>query len=331
MKMQLISLLKAINLLSKPNGATKKDLRENLGVSERHVHRIISKLEELEFPIYDEEVPLEKEKKWKIVDTYLKKLPNINIPDTDLTLSEIISLYLLKSEASIYKGTEIETTIDSAFRKIGMLLPKKTEEKLKNLKNIFLPIAKFKKDYSGKVEIIEQLVEAMFDSNTCEVEYQSFRAGKVNTFLIDPLNIFEREGGLYLFVNTTKYGDIRMLAIERIISLRTTENTFEYPKDFNPEKLLESAFDIMFGDPIDFKIWFSASQAPYIKQRTWSKTQKIENQEDGSIIFTMTTSGSWDVKKWILSQGANAEALEPKELRDEIIEELEAARKMYKN
>ena len=328
--MQLGTLFKAINLLSKPGGVTKKELREQLGVGERHVHRIINDFEELGFPLHDGEVTLGKEKRWKLIDHYIKKLPNINIPDTDLTLAEIISLYLLKSEASIYKGTEIETTIGSAFSKIGMLLPKKTEEKLKNLKNIFLPIAKFKKDYSGKVKFIEQLVEAMFDSNTCKVEYSSFSAGRVNTFLIDPLNIFERDGGLYLFVNTTEYGNIRMLAVERIISLNPTNKSFKYPKDFNPEELLESAFDIMFGDPINFKIWFSASQAPYIKQRTWSKTQKIEDLEDGSIIFTMTTSGFWDVKRWILTQGANAEALKPKELRDAIVTELKKARGLYK-
>jgi len=46
------------NDLSMPDGTTKKELREHLDVSERHVHRIINKLEELEFPIYDEEVPL---------------------------------------------------------------------------------------------------------------------------------------------------------------------------------------------------------------------------------------------------------------------------------
>ena len=328
--MELVSLLKTLNLLSKPDGATKKELAEHLGVSDRQVYRIIDKIEELEFPIYDEEIPYEKEKRWKLVDRYLKKLPNINIPDTDLTISEIISLYLLKSEASIYKGTELEETIDSAFRKIGMLLPGKIEEKLKNLKNIFVPIAKFKKDYSGKNEIIEQLVEVMFESITCEVEYQSFSKGKTSKFLIDPLHFFERDGGLYLFVNTTDYGDIRTLAVERIVRLTPTDKKFEYPKDFDPEERLESAFDIVFADPVDFKIWFSAKQAPYIKQRTWSKTQKIEDQEDGSIIFTMTASGLWDVKRWVLGHGAQAEVLEPKELRDEIIKESEETRKKYK-
>jgi predicted DNA-binding transcriptional regulator YafY len=39
----------------------------------------------------------------------------------------------------------------------------------------------------------------------------------------------------------------------------------------------------------------------------------------------MSTSGWWDVKRWILSFGADAKVLEPIELRKEIVEELSAA------
>jgi len=93
--------------------------------------------------------------------------------------------------------------------------------------------------------------------------------------------------------------------------------------------LLESAFDIVCGEPIDVKIWFPAGQSRYIKERKWSKTQKIEDQKDGSIILSMTTSGWWDVKRWVLSFGADAKVLEPEELRKEIVEELEAAEDRY--
>jgi len=40
--MQLIKLLRAIDLLSQPQGITKKELAEKLEVSERHVYRIIN-------------------------------------------------------------------------------------------------------------------------------------------------------------------------------------------------------------------------------------------------------------------------------------------------
>ena len=78
------------------------------------------------------------------------------------------------------------------------------------------------------------------------------------------------------------------------------------------------------------KIWFPAGQARYVKERKWSKTQKFEDQKDGSIILSMSTSGWWDVKRWVLSFGADAKVLQPIELRKEIVEELEAAKHKYK-
>ncbi len=131
-------------------------------------------------------------------------------------------------------------------------------------------------------------------------------------------------------MNTTAFGEIRTLAVERIQEITKTGSSFEYPKDFDPEELLESAFDIVYEDPIDVKIWFSANQARYIKERTWSKTQKIKDQKDGSIILSMSTSGWWDVKRWVLSYGRNAKVLEPEELKKEIVDELTTAKDSYK-
>ncbi|MEK6589830.1 MAG: WYL domain-containing protein [Nitrospinota bacterium] len=93
---------------------------------------------------------------------------------------------------------------------------------------------------------------------------------------------------------------------------------------------VNSAFDIIYDEPIEAKIWFSADQSRYIKERKWAKEQKITKQKDGSIIFDMKTSGWYNVKRWIMSFGADAKVLEPKELRKDIIRELKAAANNYK-
>jgi predicted DNA-binding transcriptional regulator YafY len=139
---------------------------------------------------------------------------------------------------------------------------------------------------------------------------------------IDPLHFFERDGGLYLFVRTTAYGDIRVLAVERIKELVKTEDDFVYPEGFDPEERLRSAFNITMDDPIEVRIRFSAGQARYIRERRWADQQMIEEEGDGSVILTLQTSGWWDVKRWVLSFGAEAEILEPIELREELLIDL---------
>ena len=43
----------------------------------------------------------------------------------------------------------------------------------------------------------------------------------------------------------------------------------------------------------------------------------------------MKTSVLWDVKKWILSYGAEAKVLEPEKLRKELAEEVAAMKNRY--
>jgi predicted DNA-binding transcriptional regulator YafY len=326
----LFKLLKTLDLLSRPQGTTIEEMAKVLEVDRRSVYRILNLVEDLEFPIYDEEVPLERQKRWKLEESYLKKLPNMKLPDINLSLPEIISLYLLKGEAGLYKGTEIEGHIQSAFEKLGLFVPKDTFSQLEKIKALFIASSKMPKDYSGKERIIEQLTEAILQTKTCKIKYHSFYDDKVRHFKIDPLHFFENKGGLYLFVRATTFDEIRVLAVERILEVSISSLTFSYPENFHPEEFLETAFDLVWDDPVKVKIWFSADQARYIKERKWSKTQKIKTQKDDSIILTMDTSGKWDVKKWILSWGSEAKVLEPEELRKEIRDELAASLAYYR-
>ncbi len=326
----LINLLKVIDLLAKPEGTTINEIREHIGVDRRSVYRTIHLIEELGFPIYDDQIDMDRQKRWKLDESYRKKLPNITLPDLKLTLSEIISLYLLKGQAGLFKGTELEKPIRSSFEKLGLFMPQNAFTQLEKIKALFLTSNKFAKDYSGKEKIIEQLTQAMLQNKTSIIKYHSFSDDQVKGFKIDPLHFFEHDGGLYLFVRATRFGEIRTLAVERIQEIVITSAFFEYPTDFDPQDNLDSAFDIVSGDPIQVKIWFSADQARYIKERKWAKTQKIKDQKDGSIILFMDTSGRWDVKRWVLSFGGEAKVLQPNELQKEITAELVSSLHLYR-
>ena len=326
----LVNLLEAVELLSKPEGATISELMDRLGVVRRSVYNLIQTLETLGFPVYDDKSSLEREKRWKLEETYLKKLPNISVPEIKLNLSEILALHMIKGEARIYRGTEIEKKIESAFVKLSAFLPENAIKKLSRIKRIFIPTEKLAKDYSGKEELIDQLTDAMIQQTTCYVQYHSFDRDDIVNFAIDPLYFFENQGGLYIYVQTTTFKDIRMLAVERIKTLTQTDKQFDYPKDFDPEKKLSEAFNIITDDPITAKIWFSADQAKYVKERKIAQDYNIEDQPDGSIILDIKTSGAWELKRWVLGFGADAEIIEPKRLRKEMAAELADCLRRYK-
>lgn len=319
---QMVRMLRAVDLLSSRAGATKQELAEHLGVDKRTVERLIGLIEELGFPVYDEPEALSGRKRWRMVDTYVIKLPNIKIPDIRLTLPELLSLHLIKGEAKLFHGTKIGKLVDSAFGKLAFFMPEGFSRQLEKIRTLFVPPRKFTKDYSGKEEIIDGLRRGMVEQKRCLVKYHSFRSGKVREYELDPLRFFENNGGLYVFVYICEYGEIRTLAVERIERLQVTDVSFEYPEDFNPEKTLSSAFGIIFDSPARFKIRFSREVARYIRERTWSAEQRItEDEPGGSIVLEMETCGWLDVKKWVLSYGRHAQVLEPEEMRREILEE----------
>lgn len=161
------------------------------------------------------------------------------------------------------------------------------------------------------------------------VSYFSFSSEETKNFKIYPLHFFESNGGLYLFVQVPRYSDIRILAVERIEKLEQTREVFEYPEDFDPEEKLSLAFDMVHDDPIELEAVFSPGQAKYIRERQFSPKQKVEDNSDGSVTLKMTTSGWFDVRRWLLGFGAAARVVKPDEMRQEIMAEMKKAINKY--
>jgi predicted DNA-binding transcriptional regulator YafY len=84
---------------------------------------------------------------------------------------------------------------------------------------------------------------------------------------------------------------------------------------------LDAAFGLTYDDPVTLKVWFSADQARYVKERQWAAEQSFDDQADGSTVLSMKTSGWYEVKRWILSFGRDAKLLEPVNLKQDILEE----------
>lgn len=253
----------------------------------------------------------------------------MKVPDMNMTMGEIVAMHFLRGHARLYQGTEMGEEIERAFTKLAAFVPEGLGERLERVRTLFVPSVRFAKNYQGSEEVMEELSEAILSLHTCQVEYHSFSDDEFKHFRIDPLRFFERDGGLYLFVRATRFDDIRVLAVERIKSIKVTEDSYVYPPDFDPETLLQQSFGMVYDDPLEIKIWFSADQARYIRERQWAQEQKITRRKDGSIVLWMKTSGWWDVKKWVLSFGKNAEVLEPVKMRYEIRAELSATLENY--
>jgi predicted DNA-binding transcriptional regulator YafY len=185
------------------------------------------------------------------------------------------------------------------------------------------------KSYAGKEELLDILLDALEQLHECRIAYRSLSHATTKTYIVHPLKLLEHKGGLYLFVRIPKHDVIRLITVDRVQSAKLLGSTFSYPTDFAPDALLESAFDLTFDDPITAIIRFSPKDAPYVQERRYSADQSIASNPDGSITLTLTTSGSADLLRWLLSFGSGAEVLSPPALRSLARAELETALSHY--
>ena len=121
----LVKLLKAVDLIGRPQGATIDELAEHLEVNKRTAYRMIETMDEMNFPFFEDTSSLDGKKHYQFEASYLKKLPNLSVPELRLSLSEIIALSFIRGGGGPFKGTDVEKNIESAFKKMDAFIPEK--------------------------------------------------------------------------------------------------------------------------------------------------------------------------------------------------------------
>ena len=123
---------------------------------------------------------------------------------------------------------------------------------------------------------------------------------------------------------------MRTLRVDRIVSIKPTTAAFERPKDFDPEDYLGRSFGMFSeGEQVQVKIEFAREAARTVMEREWHPTQRIEPRPGGKVLLKMTVQGLPDVARWVLSQAPYAKVIEPTELAEMVIDELDRARAQY--
>lgn len=319
-------ILKAVDLLARPQGATNKELASHLGLSSRSVFRLLSTLGDLGFPLTDERESFGGETRHLLLESFVKKLPNLSMPEVSLTPRESLVLYFLVSRDSIFADSEVEHDLASLKSKLAALLPVSTVTPSGGhtsmpLASLFTRSPNGYKSYAGHDAVLDTVLDGLEQLRALHVTYYSSSHKTTKSYVVHPLKLFEHRGGIYIFVRLPKHDIIRILAVDRIKTAKLTDGVFAYPKDFDAEALLASAFDLTLGDPITASIRFTAKEAPFVRERQWSDDQSIVDHPDGSCTLTLTTSGTKDLMRWLLSFGSGAEILSPPELREALHDE----------
>lgn len=177
---------------------------------------------------------------------------------------------------------------------------------------------------SGK-EYLSPIINAMKQSRKLKMTYHKFGQPVGYTITIEPYAIKVFKQRWYLLANDYKRANPSVYALDRIEWLDETEETFDFPADFDTEKFFKDCYGVICGtdkEPQRIVIRAYAPLTNYLRTLPLHHSQKELNTTAEYSDFEFYLRPTFDFLQELLSKGKEVEVLEPASFRQEIIDVL---------
>lgn len=307
-------------LLNSSGGATVYDIAERCGISVRTAIRYLRALETSGERLYDE-VEEGNKKVWRL-------MPSAREGNLTLTTAQMVSLFLSRRVFDFLEGTGFKEDLDEIFHQLEAHLKKKEFVAVKNLDRKLFDVNEAPFFYEGRIEDVNDIITALIREERISATHNSVGRGQ-KTFVLDPYTLLVYKKGLYIAGYSHAHNQVRTFGLDGFRSVDWKKNDkFEYPAEYQPEKLVEGSFGLWTGPRTQVRVFFDDKVAKYVKRRQWHPTQSIE-KVNGGIVLTLQVHGTVELMSWVLGFGEKAEVLEPESLRAEMGRVVKAASDRY--
>ena len=311
-------------LEGKARGVTLTEARDLVGeeVSERTIRRDFDALTQAGFPI-------ETMKRDGKTAFTLNRDVFRGVAAAGFSLSELCALYLSRTVLTAVAGHPFRDALASAFDKLYDALPPSMWKFIEGL-----PEALGAKEHASRTRgpaaarSMDAVMSAILARRRLRMRYHSFSSRQVKDYIVEPYRLAYAQGGLYLQAYVPEYNEMRTFASQRIEHAVQLEETFspvgDAPADVFPDSL--GAFS---GPPETVVIEFTAAEAPYVREREWHASQRIDELGDGRIRLTLNVVVDWELQAWVMGFGSAARVVTPATFAQRIVESLEETRATY--
>ena len=244
---------------------------------------------------------------WETEEGYLIRREEATVPDIDLTPDEQAALWLA---AQAWRGADVSAT--RALLKLSVAGAAPAEA----------PAGWMTMHVEASSPHLPALLDAIAERRRVRFAYRTGGGGDPSARLVEPHTLTYR-GGWYLagFDDTRK--EVRHFKLARIagdVKLdRGRAPQFEPPTAPDPG-IPRGPWE---GGAGEARIAFAPKTSWWVERRTGAKPRTT--RKDGWVELTMPVGDRQTFASWVLGFGADAEVLEPKDLRDEIASRLAIA------
>jgi proteasome accessory factor B len=313
--------LKIVQILHQHrDGLTATRLAELVGVSRRTIYR------DLEGMDRDGGVPIWQEGgRFGLADGAF-------LPPLALTLHEAMTFFLAARVLS-KASDEYDSELIGAFVKLAEILPPVLAEHVRASADL---VGARPRD-ERFTRVFRTLTEAWARSRVVEIEYDAaaydpsrgIRRARVRPYAIEPSALTH---ALYLVGFDEERAARRTFKVERIRAATLTPGTFDPDEGAATAAELARGWDVISDEPLEtVAIRFSPEVARRVAETRWHASQQLQPEPDGSLLWRGTVAGLHEISVWVLGWGADAEVLEPADLRASVAAQLETAARRYRS
>src|SRR5262245_48907938 len=196
------------------------------------------------------------------------------VASAGFSLSELCALHLSRTVLTAVAGGPFRDSLASAFDKLYDALPPSMWKFIESL-----PDALGAKEHATRprgatsAKSVDALMQAILGRRRVRMRYHSFSSRQIKDYLVEPYRLAYAQGGLYLQAFVPEYREMRTFAVQRIeqaVAIEESFNPIAGESDVFPDSL--GAFS---GIPETVEIEFTASEAPYVREREFHASQTI--------------------------------------------------------
>ncbi len=313
-------LLQVLGLLQAGRGYNPEALAMACGVSKRTVFRDLEILRQSGVPLkFDEQ-----DQRYRIPGTYY-------LPPTNLTHGEALALLVLCHEMGKHAGLPFFGAAHSAAIKLESSLPGRLREQLLGLAEAVEIQPPPSNPLEGQMPVYEQLLEAAARRRAVRIRYDSLTEWKEIRTRLSPYRLLFSRRSWYVIGRSSLHRSTRTFNVGRVLEVEPLDDRFQVPRGFSIERYLRNAWHLIPEPGRDYEvvIRFEKMVAQNVAEVAWHKTQRVVQNDDGTIDFHATVSGLSEISWWILGYGDQAQVLKPAKLRRIVAERAQRTAQRY--
>lgn len=263
------------------------------------------------------------------INAYRYTHPVSAFPTVQVTEGELLALLVARKALEQYRGTPFHRQLEVSFEKLtGGLKDRISFSPADELQSV-----SFKNVGLGKADlaVFNTLSGAVLRQHEVEFDYRKPGEKKTGRRRVQPYHLALRDNLWYLIAFDPERGALRTFALPRISQAMARPAQFARPADFSPEKFFATALGVLGGSGnFHVVIRFGAAVADRVREREWHESQSLRDLPGGRLELSLHLGALPEIEAWVLTWGADAEVIQPAELRTRIKATAAALTQVYR-